>query len=109
MSKERALRRVAREAEEQAARAARARTVARRAKRRELQRRLTPALPKRRRVGKLFPRRSTSERAIIAIVFAVVLLGIWTLLDDTTTEIALTAIAVLVLPAAVVVAFGRRS
>lgn len=109
MSKERALRRASREAEEAKARAARARAVARRAKRREIKRRLTPTLPKRGRVGKMLPRRSTRERTVIAIVFVVVLLGIWTMFDDLTTQIALTAIAILVLPAAVVVAFGRRS
>ncbi len=108
MSKERALRRVAREAEEQAAKAARARQVARRAKRRELKRKLTPACPNVAGSGRCFPRRSRNERTIIAVVFAIVVFLIWTQFDDLTTQIALTAVAALVAPAAVVVAFGRR-
>ena len=49
----------------------------------------------------MFPRRSRNERTIIAIVFAVVVFLIWTQFDDLTTQIALTAVAVLV-------AAGRR-
>jgi hypothetical protein len=109
MSKERAVRRAAREAEALAARNARARTVARRAKRREIKRKLTPTLSRRGRVGKMFPRRSTGERTIIALAFAVGVFAIWDLFDDLATRIALTAILVLALPAVVVIAFGRRS
>lgn len=107
MSKERATRRVAREAEAAAARAARARSVARRARRRALARRLTPRLPDR-RVGKLYPRRSTGERAIICLVFAVLVYLIWTNFDDLATRIALIATLLVVLPAVVVLVFGRR-
>jgi hypothetical protein len=109
MSKERAARRAARETEQQAARASRARQVARRAKRREIKRRLTPTLPKRGRVGKIFPRRSASERFVIGVVFFGLLAFIWYEFDDLGTRIALTAILVLVLPAFVVIAFGRKS
>jgi hypothetical protein len=109
MSKERALRRAEREATEQAAKSARARKVARKAKQRELARRLKPRLPKRGRVGKLYPRRTPGQRGIIVLVVAAVLGLIWYEFDDITTRIALTAIVLLVLPAAVVIAFGRRT
>ncbi len=109
MSKERALRRAAREAEEATARAARAREVARRAKRREIKRKLTPKLPKRGRVGKLYPRRKPGERVLIAMVFVILLALVWYEFSDLTTRIALTVVLLLVMPAAVVIAFGRRS
>jgi hypothetical protein len=109
MSKERALRRVAREAEEQAAKAARARKVARKAKQRELARRLTPKLPRRGRVGKLYPRRTKGQRSIVVLVFFALLGFVWYEFDDFTTRIAFTILLLLVLPAAVVLAFGRRT
>jgi hypothetical protein len=109
MSKDRALRRAAREAEEQAARALRARQVARRAKRREIRRRLTPRLPKRGRVGKMFPRRTTGQRTAIGVVLVGVIFLIWYNVDDLGARIAMTAVALLAAPAIVVLAFGRRS
>jgi len=109
MSKERALRRAAREAEEAAARSARARQVARRAKRREIKRKLTPRLPKRGRVGKLYPRRTTGQRVIVALVFILLVGLVWHEFSDLGTRIALTVVLLLVMPAAVVIAFGRRS
>jgi hypothetical protein len=109
VSKERAARRAVRESEAAAARAARARTVARKAKRRQIARRITPSIPRRGRVGKMFPRRSTGERTLIGFILIAVLLIIWFEIDDLATRIALTAIAVLALPAIIVVAFGRRS
>jgi hypothetical protein len=109
VSKERALRRAAREAEEAAARAKRARQVAGRAKRREIKRRLTPRLPKRGRVGKLYPRRTRGQRALIGLVLILLLGLVWYEFDDITTRIAMTIVVLLVLPAAVVIAFGRRS
>jgi hypothetical protein len=109
MSKDRAVRRAAREAEEEAARAVRARQVARRAKRRELKRRLTPTLPKRGRVGKMMPRRTPAQRTWIAVVLALVLFLIWYNIDNLGGRIALTAVALLVTPAMVVLVFGRRS
>jgi hypothetical protein len=109
MSKDRAVRRAAREAEEQAARAVRARQVARRAKRRELKRRLTPTLPKRGRVGKMMPRRTPAQRAWIGFALAAVLFLIWYVIGDLDTRIAMTAVTLLATPAIVVLAFGRRS
>ncbi len=108
MSKERAIRRAAREAEEAAVRAKRSRAVARRARGRAIRRKLTPRLPDRGRVGKLYPRRTRGERAIIVVVFAVLVLFIWTYFDDLTTRIALIVTMLIVMPAVVVLAFGRR-
>jgi hypothetical protein len=108
MSKERALRRAAREAEAAAARARRERTVARRAKRRRVLRKMTPRLPDR-RVGKLLPRRSYGERVLIVVGLLVGLALIWWNFDDLSTRLALTGALIVVLPAIVVIAFGRRS
>lgn len=107
MSKQRAARRAVREAQEQRVRDARARAVARRNRRRAVVRRLTPRLPDR-RVGKLFPRRTRTQRILIALAFAAGVAAVWYSFDDLTTRIALTATLVVVLPAIVVIAFGRR-
>jgi hypothetical protein len=109
MSKERALRRAEREAQEQVAREKRARQVARRAKRREIKRRLTPSLPKRGRVGKMAPRRTTGQRTAIVCALAVVIFLIWYNINNLDARIAMTLAAVLVTPAIVVLTFGRRS
>ena len=108
MSKERALRRAAREAEAAAARAARERAAARRAKRRQLLRKMTPRLPDR-RVGKMFPRRSYGERVMIVTGLLAGVALIWWNFDDLLTRLALTGALIVVLPAIVVIAFGRRS
>ncbi len=107
MSKERAIRRAAREAEQQAAREARARRIARHDRRRALVRKLTPRLPDR-RVGKMFPRRSRAQRTGITAVTLIVIAGIWLLFDDLATRVALTAALLVALPAIIVVALGRR-
>jgi len=107
MSKERAIRRAAREAEAAAARAARERTAARRAKRCAMVGRLTPHRPDR-RVGRLFPRRSRAERTFIVVIFAAAVFLVWVTVDDLATRIALTATLVIVAPAIVVLALGRR-
>jgi len=108
MSKERAVRRAAREAEAAAARVERQRVVARRAKRRQIARRLRPRLPKRGRVGKLYPRRTRAQRSAIVVLFGVAVLLVWLTVDDLGTRIALTAVLLIALPAIVVMALGRR-
>src|SRR5215470_9072913 len=108
MSKERAIRRAAREAEAAATRAARERAIARKTARRRLMRRMTPRRPDR-RVGKLYPRRSYGERAIIVVAAAVAIVLIWMYVGSFATRIALTATLVVAAPAIVVLAFGRRS
>lgn len=107
MSKERARRRAVREAEAERARAVRARRVARRQWRRTLLRRLTPRLPDR-RTGRMFARRSRSQRAGVAVLSIAVLGAIWFLVDDLGLRLALIMLLLLVLPAVVVIAFGRR-
>jgi hypothetical protein len=108
MSNERAMRRAAREAEETAAKAKRARVVVARARRRAIRRKLSPRRPDRGRVGKLYPRRTWGERAIIALAVLVLGAFIWTYFTDLATRIALLATMLIVLPAVVVLAFGRR-
>lgn len=107
MSKERARRRAAREAEAARLRAARARAVARRERRQALLRRLRPRLLDR-RTGRLFARRSRGERAAVAVVSLAALALIWLLVADPALRVVLTVIMVLGLPAVVVIVFGRR-
>jgi hypothetical protein len=108
MSKERALRRAAREAEAAATRAARERATARKARRRQVLRKVTPRLPDR-RVGKMFPRRTYRERVIIVAGLIAGVALIWWNFDDLLTRLALTGALIVALPAVVVIAFGRRS
>jgi Flp pilus assembly protein TadB len=108
VSKQRAIRRAEREAEAARARAARERAAARKAKRRQMVRRVMPRRPDR-RVGKLYPRRSYGERVLIALAAVVAVGLIWTYVASFATRIALTATLLIVAPAIIVVAFGRRS
>lgn len=108
MSKERAVRRAEREAEAAAARAERQRVAARRNKRRQVARRLRPKLPRRGRVGKLYPRRTRAQRSAIVVLFALAVLVVWLTVDDLATRIALTIVLLIALPAIVVMALGRR-
>ncbi|GGQ51763.1 hypothetical protein [Couchioplanes azureus] len=104
MSKERARRRAERLAVHEKEKAARARRVARRDRRRALARRLTP---QRRGSGRLY-RRGRAERAGIVVVPAVASALIWFLVPDVALRIVLIALIILVLPALVVVILGRR-
>ena len=108
MSKQRAIRRAEREAEAARARAARERALARKARRRQLVRHVVPRRPDR-RVGKLYPRRSYGERIMISLAAVVALWLIWTYVASFATRIALTATLLIVAPAIIVLAFGRRS
>lgn len=107
MSKERARRRAAREAEAARRRVVRQRQLARQARRRALVRRLTPTV-RRGRIGRL-PRRTRGERAAIVLSTVAAIMLIWSLVDDLALRIALVALLLLVLPAIVVIALGRRS
>ncbi|GIM86136.1 hypothetical protein HCB17_03320 [Salinispora arenicola] len=107
MSKERARRRAAREAEAAQRRVVRQRQLARQARRRALVRRLTPTV-RRGRIGRL-PRRTRGERAAIVLSTVAAIMLIWSLVDDLALRIALVALLLLVLPAIVVIALGRRS
>ncbi|GAB2950899.1 hypothetical protein GCM10027280_44220 [Micromonospora polyrhachis] len=108
MSKERARRRAARLAEAERDRVRRARRVARRQRRRALVHRLTPRLP-RRRTGRLFARRSRGERAGVVVLSLAGLLAIWLLIDSLALRLMSIVLMLLVLPAVVVIALGRRT
>jgi hypothetical protein len=107
VSKVRAQRRTAREAEAAAARAARERAAARRTRRRRLARALTPRLPDR-RTGRLFPRRTRTQRITIGLFAVIALAAIWWWFDGLATRIALTALVVVALPAMIVLTLDRR-
>ena len=105
MSKERARRRAEREAL-----AAREKAKAsRRRRRRAAVRRLKPTLPRRRRTGRLLARRSRVERAGIVALTVVLVTAAWFLVDPLGLRLALIVLLVLVLPAVVVIALGRRT
>jgi hypothetical protein len=107
MSKERARLRAQRQAQQDRERAARARKVARRDARRRVVRRLTPRLPDR-RTGRLYPRRTRTQRAAIAVAAVIVIGLIWLNFDDLATRIALTGLVVLASPALIVLTLDRR-
>lgn len=86
----------------------RARAVSRRQRRRALLRRLTPRLPDR-RTGRIFVRRSRGERAGVVVLSLTALAVIWLLVDDLALRLGLIALLLLVLPAVVVIALGRRT
>jgi hypothetical protein len=108
VSKDRARRRAERLAEVERARLLRAKSVARRQRRRALVRRLTPRLPHR-RTGRLFARRSRGERAGMVVLSLTVLALIWVLVDNLALRLALIALTLLALPAFVVIALDRRT
>ena len=82
--------------------------MARRQRRRALLRALTPRI-RRRRTGRLLPRRARGERAVIGVGTIGLLLLVWLLVDPLALRLALTAVLLLALPALVVIAFGRRT
>ncbi|MFC4150202.1 hypothetical protein ACFO0M_28445 [Micromonospora mangrovi] len=107
MSKERARRRAARQAEVERERVVRRRRVARRERRRAVVRRLTPKL-RRGRTGRL-ARHTRGERAAIVLLTGAALAAIWSFVDDLALRLALVVLLLLVLPAIVVIALDRRT
>jgi len=107
VSKERARRRAAREAEAERLREIRARALARRQRRRALVRQLRPRLLDR-RTGRIFARRSRGERAGIVGLSLVAVAAIGLFVDDPALRVLLIVLLVLGLPAVVVIALGRR-
>jgi hypothetical protein len=107
VSRQRAVQRAARLAQAEKEKAARARTAARRARRRRLARALTPRRPDR-RTGRLFPRRTRTQRITIGLFATAALAGIWWWFDGLATRIALTALVVVALPALIVLTLDRR-
>jgi hypothetical protein len=106
VSKERALRRAAREAEAARLRARRERSQRRRARRRDLVRRMTP---RRGRTGRLYARRRLAERLGIGLAAALAVGFVWWHFDDLSTRLALTIVVAVAAPAAVVLTFDRRT
>jgi hypothetical protein len=104
VSKERARRRAERLAVVEKEKAARARQVARRQKRRALVKRLRP---RRKRTGTLhvFTR---AEKTGIAVVPVVAAAAVWFLVPEVALRLVLIVLIVLVLPALVAVVLGRR-
>jgi Flp pilus assembly protein TadB len=107
VSKERARRRAVRLAQQEKERAARARSTSRRQRRQATLRRLTPRRPG--RTGRLFVRRSRTERAGIAVLAVASLVVVWLAVPDMALRLLLIAVLLLVAPAAVVIALGRRT
>ncbi|MBL7256602.1 hypothetical protein [Paractinoplanes lichenicola] len=105
MSKERARRREERLAVHEKEKAARARKVARRQRRRQLVKRLTPQT---RNAGRLH-RRGRGERIGIVLVPAVAVAAVWLFVPEMSLRIVLTAVLVLAAPALVVVVLGRKA
>ncbi|GAA0566848.1 hypothetical protein GCM10010172_58380 [Paractinoplanes ferrugineus] len=105
MSKERARRRAQRLAVLEKEKAGRARKVARRQRRRELVRRLTPRVG---RPGRIY-RRSTRERLGILLIPLLAITAVWLFVPDVALRIVLTLVLVVALPALVVLVRGRRA
>jgi Flp pilus assembly protein TadB len=106
MSKERARRRAERLAVLEREKAARARKVARRQRRRALLRRLAP--PRVGRSGQIY-RRGRGERIGITLVPLLAVAAVWLLIPDTALRVVLTVLIVLAVPALVVLALGRKA
>ena len=85
--------------------AARARKVARRQRRRVLVKRLTPQIG---RPGRIY-RRSRGERIGIVLVPLVAAAAVWLFVPDLALRVVLTIVIVLALPALVVVILGRKA
>jgi hypothetical protein len=105
VSRERAKRRAERLAVLEREKAARARKVARRQRRRELVRKVTP---RRGRSGRLY-RRSRRQRVGIAVVPLVAATVVWLFVPDLGLRIVLTILIVMALPALVVLILGRQN
>jgi hypothetical protein len=106
VSKERARRRAERLAVLEKEKAARARKVARRQRRRVLVRRLKPRPLG--SAGRLY-RRSRAQRIGIVVVPLLAAVLVWLLVPDPALRIVLTAMIVIAVPALVVLLLGKRS
>jgi hypothetical protein len=106
VSRERALRRAAREAEAARRRVRHEKARGRAARRRALVRRLAP---RRRRTGRLYARRALAQRIGIALVAVLAVGVVWWQFADLATRLALTVVIAVAAPAAVVLTFDRRT
>lgn len=85
--------------------AARARQVARRQRRRALVKRLTPRIG---RPGRIY-RRSRGQRLGIVLVPLLAVAAVWLLVPDLALRVVLTIVMVMALPALVVLILGKRA
>ncbi|OLE24506.1 MAG: hypothetical protein AUG44_18970 [Actinobacteria bacterium 13_1_20CM_3_71_11] len=106
MSRERALRRAAREAETERRRVRHEKARERAARRRALAKRLAP---RRGRTGRLYARRALAQRIGIGLVAALAVAAVWWQFEDLATRLALTVVIAVAAPAAVVLTFDRRT
>jgi hypothetical protein len=112
MSKERAHRRAAREAEQARQAALRAEREARQARRRELRGRLLALVPRPVRVarqGGLIARRQRAQNAVVAVLFVLVQVLAWLLLTGWAARAGVLVLSLLLVPVLVTVVFDRRS
>ncbi|MEV5411760.1 hypothetical protein AB0K60_23340 [Thermopolyspora sp. NPDC052614] len=112
MSKERARRRAAREAEKARLAAERAAREARLARRRERVKALTALLPRPVRVarqGGVLARRRRAQNAAAVVFFLVVQVLAWVLLSGWAARLGVLLLSILLMPVLVTVAFDRRS
>jgi Flp pilus assembly protein TadB len=105
VSKQRAKRRAERLAVLEKEKAARARKVARRQRRRQLVRRLTPRIG---RPGRIY-RRSRGERLGIVLVPLLAAVAVWLFVPDAGLRLVLTIVIVLALPALVVLVLDKKA
>ncbi|MFB9239688.1 hypothetical protein ACFFWC_29855 [Plantactinospora siamensis] len=107
MSKERARRRAARQAELDRQRAVAARRAARRRRTHGVLRRLAPRLPDR-RTGRL-RRLTRSQRSGITVVAMATPTLVWLLVDDLALRVVLSLVLLLALPVLVALTLDRRT
>lgn len=109
MSKERARRRAAREAERERAAQLNAVRMARRSRRRALAGRLVPRPVRFARQGGLIARRRRAQNGVIALLFLVVQLLAWLLWSSWQVSLAVFVLSLLFVPVIVTLAFDRRT
>ncbi|HEX4816763.1 MAG TPA: hypothetical protein VFV66_28820 [Nonomuraea sp.] len=108
MSKERARRRAAREAERARAIRANEERQARRARRRALVARLVPRPVRVRRQGGLLARRHRAQNAVVGAAFLLVQALAWLLWGSLLASFAVLILSLLLMPVVVTLAFDRR-
>ncbi|MCG5212451.1 hypothetical protein [Streptosporangium sp. KLBMP 9127] len=112
MSKERARRRAAREAERARAAEVSAAREARRARRRRFRGRLAALLPRPIRVvrqGGVLARRRRAQNGVVAVLFLIIQLIAWLLLSSWAAWFGVLVLSLLLLPMLVTLVFDRRS
>ncbi len=112
MSKERARRRAEREAERERLAVARAEREARAARRRRLRGRVTALLPRPVRVarqGGYRARRRRTENGVLTVLWFLVQVLAWLLLDGWMARLGVFVVSLLLIPVLVTVVFDRRS